>query len=100
MLLYGQPVSGVLEMAHTVVYYFEGRRNETIQVMLNPVSLESDFSFALLGPNGRSRYQIDETATGQPETFITTLDEDGTWGIVISEFFDEGGDYALTINRQ
>jgi len=100
MLVYGQPVSGVLEMAHTVVYYFEGLQNETIQVELEPVSLESDFAFALLGPNGRSRYQIDETATGHPETFITTLDENGTWGIVISEFFDEGGDYALTINRQ
>ena len=46
------------------------------------------------------RYQIDESSTGKPETFITTLDETGTWGLVISEFFDEGGDYALTINRQ
>lgn len=100
LMQFGQTVSGVLEMKHTVVYYFEGRQNETIQVELTPVSPESDFAFTVLGPNGRSRYQIDETATGHPETFITTLDEDGTWGIVISEFFDEGGDYALTINRQ
>lgn len=100
MLNYGQPVTGVLDMSHTIVYYFEGRIGETIQVELTPVSLESDFAFDLLGPNGRSRFQIDETATGHSETFITTLDEDGTWGIVIREFFDEGGDYALTINRQ
>ncbi|MBE2222982.1 MAG: PPC domain-containing protein [Anaerolineae bacterium] len=100
IIQYGQTVSGVLDMQHTVVYYFEGRRNETIQVELEPVSLESDFAFALLGPNGRSRHQIDEQSTGHPETFITTLDADGLWGIVISEFFDEGGDYALTINRQ
>lgn len=100
LMQYGQTVSGVLDMQHTVVYYFEGRENETIQVELEPVSPESDFSFGLLAPNGRSRYQIDETSTGSPETFITTLDETGTWGLVISEFFDEGGDYALTINRQ
>lgn len=100
LMQFGQTVSGVLEMNSTVVYYFEGHQNETIQVELTPVSPESDFALTLLGPNGRSRYQIDETATGHAETFITTLDEDGTWGIVISEFFAEGGDYALTINRQ
>jgi hypothetical protein len=100
LVQYGETVNGVVEMSHTVVYYFEGRQNETIQVELVPVSLESDFAFNLLEPNGRSRFEIDETATGHPETLITTLDEDGMWGIVISEFFDEGGDYALTINRQ
>ena len=100
VMAYGQTVSGVLDMQHTVVYYFEGRQNETIQVQLEPVSLESDFALTLVGPNGRSRYQIDEMATGHAETFITTLDENGLWGLVISEFFDEGGDYALTINRQ
>ncbi len=100
MMQYGQTVTGVLDMKHTVVYYFEGQQNETIQVELLPISLESDFALTILGPNGRSRYQIDETATGHPETFITVLDEDGMWGIVISEFFDEGGDYALTLSRQ
>jgi hypothetical protein len=100
LVQFGQTVNGVLEMQHTVVYYFEGRQNETIQVELDPISLESDFAFTLLGPNGRSRHQIDERSTGHPETFITTLDEDGLWGIVISEFFNEGGDYALTLNRQ
>jgi hypothetical protein len=100
LISYGQTITGALDMQHKVIYYFEGRQNETIQVQLEPVSLESDFAFTLVGPNGRSRHQVDETSTGYPETFITTLDEDGTWGIVISEFFDEGGDYALTINRQ
>ncbi len=100
MMEYGQTVSGVLDMRHTVVYYFEGQRNETVQLELLPITVESDFALTILGPNGRSRYQIDETATGHSETFITTLDEDGVWGIVISEFFDEGGDYALTLSRQ
>ncbi|MFO7682306.1 MAG: hypothetical protein R6X34_19880 [Chloroflexota bacterium] len=100
ILQFGEPVTGVLDMKQTVVYYFEGRQNETIQIELAPVSPESDFVFTLLGPNGRSRYQIDEESTGRPETVITTLDADGVWGIVVSEFFDEGGEYALTVSRQ
>jgi len=100
VLQFGQSVAGVLEMKHTVVYYFEGVQNDTIQIELAPISLESDFAFTLLAPNGRSRYQIDEEATGHTETLITTLDASGTWGIVVTEFFDEGGEYALTLNRQ
>lgn len=100
MLQFGEPVTGVLDMKQTVVYYFEGRQDETIQIELAPVSLESDLMFTLVGPNGRSRYKIDEESTGRAETVITTLDADGVWGIVVSEFFDEGGEYALTISRQ
>jgi hypothetical protein len=98
-LLFGETVTGSLDMGETAVYYFDARQNETIHIELSPISPESDFAFTLLGPNGRAVQQVDNESTGKPEAFATTLPESGLWGIVISEFFDEGGDYALTISK-
>ncbi|MBK8988548.1 MAG: hypothetical protein IPM39_21170 [Chloroflexi bacterium] len=99
VLAFGSPVSGTLEPKQSLVYYFDGSQNETITLDVTTETATSDFSLTLLSPNGRAYLRIDQGQAGEPESYTISLPENGRWGIVLSEFFDEGGRYTLTISR-
>ncbi|MBP6471177.1 MAG: PPC domain-containing protein [Chloroflexi bacterium] len=93
-------VSGVLEPDQSLVYYFDGLQNDTIHLELLTETASSDLALTLLSPNGRAYLRIDDGQAGQPENYTLTLPENGRWGIVVNEFFDEGGAFTLTVSRQ
>ncbi len=96
----GSAVSGVLEPEQSLVYYFDGLQNDTILLELLTETATSDLALTLLSPNGRAYLRIDDGQAGQPESYTLTLPENGRWGIVLNEFFDEGGAFTLTLSRQ
>ncbi|MCB8984192.1 MAG: hypothetical protein H6659_10220 [Ardenticatenaceae bacterium] len=96
----GSSVSGVLEPDQSVVYYFDGLQNETVHLDLTVETPGSDLAITLLGPDGRAYVRIDDGQAGQPESTTITLPENGRWGILIDEFFDEGGGYTLSAAPQ
>ena len=99
VLTFDSPVSGVLEPKQSIVYYFDGVQNETIRLDLATETTTSDFALTLLAPNGRAYLRVDDGQAGQPESYTLTLPENGRWGVILSEFFDEGGSYTLSVSR-
>jgi len=100
LLELGSSVSGVLEPGQSLVYYFDGLQNDTISFDLTVETPSSDLALTLLDPNGRAYMRLDEGQAGQPENSAVTLPENGRWGILIDEFFDEGGGFTLNVAAQ
>ncbi len=100
LLELGGSVAGVLEPDQSIVYYFDGQQNTTIRLELTAQTATSDLALTLLDPNGRAYVRVDEGQAGQPESYTLTLPENGRWGILIDEFFDEGGGYTLSVAPQ
>lgn len=100
VLTLGSSVSGVLEPDQSIVYFFDGLQNETIRLDLAVETATSDLAFTLLDPNDRAYVRVDGGQAGQSESYTITLPENGRWGILIDEFFDEGSSYTLTATSQ
>jgi hypothetical protein len=96
----GESQTGVLQPGQTLVFYFDGAQNETVRFDLAVGTPGSDFSLTILDPDGRAFARVDEGQAGDPESYTLLLPRNGRWGILLEEFFDEGGSYTLTLSRQ
>lgn len=99
-LTVGESQTGVLQPGQTLVFYFDGTQNETIRFDLAVGTPASDFNLTILDPDGRAFTRVDEGQAGEPESYSLLLPRNGRWGIMLKEFFDEGGSYTLTLSRQ
>jgi hypothetical protein len=97
-LRYGQPVRGSLARAQTVVWVFEAQAGDLIDVTLLPSDGRSDLAFMLQNPAGQTVLEVDEALAGSSEQLRRfALDTEGSWRIVVREFFDEAATYELVV---
>lgn len=98
---YGQPVQGSLTPAQMVVWEFAAQAGDVVDITLTPSDGRSDLAFVLQNPAGQTVLEVDEALGGGSEQLRQfTLDSDGSWRIVVREFFDETAVYELLINRR
>lgn len=100
VLSIGESNTGVLQPGQTLVFYFDGAHNETVRFDLAVGTATSDFSLTILDPDGRAFARVDEGQAGEPESYSLLLPRNGRWGVMLKEFFDEGGSYTLTLSQQ
>ncbi|MCP4359930.1 MAG: hypothetical protein GY796_18130 [Chloroflexi bacterium] len=99
-LTYGLPVQADLAPEQTVIWYFAAREGESINIRLEPTTTQADLRFVLVDPAGNPALTIDAADMGQPETSeLFMITEDGRWGILVEEFFDEAAVYTLTVSQ-
>jgi hypothetical protein len=97
---YGQTVTGTMAAGTRAAWSFNGRAGDVININLLSADRDSDFVIVLKDPAGNTAATVDDTLSGEAERlFAFALTADGTWQIIIQEFFDDGGQYELTLNE-
>jgi hypothetical protein len=95
---YSQTVTGTLAAGTRAAWTFNGRAGDVINISLLSADRDSDFVIVLKDPAGNTAATVDDTLSGEAERlFAFTLTADGSWQIIIQEFFDDGGHYELTL---
>lgn len=98
MIEAGTAVNQTLAPQQDVIWLFDAQEGDVIDIELIPINTDSDLILAIQDPNGVTTKMIDTGSAGESETLTDyLLMSDGTWGIVIKSFFDEGGKYQLNI---
>ncbi|MCA9979621.1 MAG: PPC domain-containing protein [Anaerolineales bacterium] len=97
-LLPNQTIEATLPSGRGAVWTFSGAEGDTISIELVPDSPEIDLVMSLRDPNDRPAVQVDDTLAGNPERLEAfTLTAEGTWLLVVQEYYDAGGNYTLTL---
>lgn len=98
---YGETAVGDLPPGAMVVWYFDGRTGDVINVALESTDANRDMLFYIIGPDGnRVREVDDQTAGGRELLSMFTLTADGQWGVVVGEFFGDAAPYVVTVERR
>jgi hypothetical protein len=99
-LSFGDSVTGVVHPGSASAWTFDAQQGDVMDIAVQPVDARSDLIIALLGPDGLAVVEVDENAAGGAESMTAfSIPLSGRWQIVISEFFDEGGGYELSLQR-
>lgn len=99
-LTYGQPVNGALTSGQSVLWQFEARRGDQINVTLSSTGAQGDLLFYLQTPEGVRLQKVDSADVGEEETASFSISADGTWGILVEEFFGDPASYQLIVERR
>ncbi len=96
-----QTFEATLPSGRGAVWTFSGSEGDKISIELSPGNPEMDLVLSLRDPNDRPTIQVDETLAGNPETLKTfTLTVEGTWLLVVQEYYDTGGSYTVTLTKE
>lgn len=99
-LNYNETVAGTLTPGQASVWLFAAAGGDVIDINLAATDGESDLLLALQDPDGRTVLNVDAGLSGEPESVDAfVVPTAGNWGIVVKEFFDEGGAYELALER-
>ena len=99
-LTYGESVSGGLLSEQRVIWYFDGQEGDAVDISLSATDARTDLLFYLYDPAGQHALDVDLAGAGEVEMVSNfQITQNGRWGIVIQEFFNEGGSYSLSLNK-
>lgn len=99
-LRYGDVITGALLPGQRTIWYFDAAEGDAIDISLTPAEAQMDVLFYLYDPRGQHALDVDMAGTGAAETLQDfRIPVNGRWGVVVQEFFNEGGGYTLTLNR-
>ncbi len=99
-LRYGDAITGALLPGQRTIWYFEAAEGDAIDISLTPADPRMDVLFYLYDPLGQHALDVDMTGTGEGESLRDfRIPANGRWGVVVQEFFNEGGGYTLTLNK-
>lgn len=100
VLQLGSPASDTLGPNQTNIWYFEGEAQDIVTIELSTVNSTADLAFDIVAPNGIRIRTVDEQTNGVAERLERfTLTEDGRWGIVVREFYNDGANYTLLVEE-
>jgi hypothetical protein len=93
-----QMIEATLPSGRGAVWTFTGAEGDNVSIELVPGNPEIDLVMSLRDPSDRPAVQVDDTLAGNPEVLDTfVLTAEGTWLLVVQEYYDAGGDYTLTL---
>lgn len=97
-LLYGDKKSETLNPSEAHAWFFEGRPEDQVRIVVRPLIDILDLEVWLFDPAIDRLAATDEFAAGDTETIEFTLPEEGQYLILIREFFGEAGDYEIELS--
>lgn len=98
---YGTTESGLLQANQTIVWYFEAKESDVIDIQVVPEDSNADLLFILYDPNGNQVRLIDSAQAGEMEQILAyPVMSDGRWSIVLKEFYGETANYTLTVDKR
>ena len=98
-LVQGDLVSGFLTPNRNHVWFFEGRAQEKVSIVLSPLN-EIDLFFSLLDTNGEPLATYDESFAGDIELIASfELPYTGKYQIVVQSFSQFDGGYTLSLDE-
>lgn len=96
----GTAVTENLGSNQTNIWYFDGSMGDIVTLELGNNNANADVAFDIVSPAGIRVRTVDEQVNGLGETLERfTLTEDGRWGVVVREFYNEGTTYTLLVER-
>lgn len=96
----GQEINGQLPANGTQTWVFEGNAGEMVSIILAPLDEQFDALLEVVGPEGTVLVNLDEGFSGDAEVVANLeLAVTGEYVIVVQEFNDRGGRYALSLNE-
>jgi hypothetical protein len=96
----GELVMETLAEGEQHAWTFEAVAGDVIDIFLSPVDTGMDMVLSLSAPDGSLLLdQLDKTSIDEDEEVLgLELDLDGEYTVIVEEFWDEPGDYALSVN--
>mgnify|MGYP001283857691 FL=1 len=99
-LAYGDAIIGTVAPGVAAAWAFEAQAGDVIDVEIQAGDSVSDLVAQLLGPDGLTAVEADQSSAGGDETIRAyALPVGGQWRIVIREFFGEAASYRLSLAR-
>ncbi len=100
VLRYGDSITSSLLPNQRVIWYFDAEEGEKVDITITPSEQQTDLLFYLYNPQMQHALDVDLQGNGQAEQLIGYLiPQNGRWGIVVQEFFNEGGSYTISLNQ-
>lgn len=96
----GTAVTDILGANQTNIWFFDGEAQQIVTIALSTESSTADLAFDIVAPNGNRIRTVDEQTNGITEQLAQfTLTENGRWGIVVREFYNDGANYSLLVEN-
>jgi hypothetical protein len=93
---FGETVQGSLDAGQTAVWTFVGTAEQAVTIILQPDE-DSDMALELQDEDGVILEASDNGFSGEEERIEGTLPIDGTYQIVVEEYWGEASTYELTL---
>jgi hypothetical protein len=97
-LLYGDKKSETLNNSEAHAWFFQGRSDDEVRVVVRPLIDILDLEVWLFDPAIERLTAKDEFAAGDTETLEFILPQEGQYLILVREFFGEAGGYEIELS--
>lgn len=95
---YGDSVSDILKAEEEHIWTFEGEAGDLVTIRVETESSDMDLVLSLEDAEGNSLSQADSNLSGMEEEIRNyELQDDGEYRIRVADFWEEGGDYTLSL---
>lgn len=97
-IIYGDRRQELLRKDEAHAWFFNGRMNDEVTILVTPLEPTLDLDVWLLDPNLQELVMQDENLAGEYELISSELPVDGQYLILVRDFFGEPGAYEISIN--
>jgi hypothetical protein len=99
-LAYGDSVSDELEPEEDHLWRFEGTEGDLVTILVETTSADMDLVLELEDADGAVLTTADDNLSGESEEISNyELSDTGDYFIRVTDFWDEGGPYTLSLER-
>ena len=96
----GEPVEGLLMEAQDHAWTLVAEGGEGVIITATPLADEIDLTLTVLDPDGIKLVDdLDDAFSGEAEEVVLELAEAGEYLILVSEYWEAEGGYALSVDR-
>ena len=100
VLVFGDAIATELLPDQRVIWYFDAQEGDRVNISVSPSAPQTDLLFYLYTPQKQHALDVDDQGAGEAEQLTQyQITENGRWGIVVQEFFGEGGTYTISLNK-
>ena len=100
ILYFGDSITSSLIPGQRVLWNFDAVEGDRVNIAVTPADAQSDFLFYLYDPDKQHVLDVDMKGVGEAELLSGfQVPRNGRWGIVVQEFFNEGGSYTISLSK-
>jgi hypothetical protein len=100
-LAYGITVTNTLAARESALWRIWAETDDVITIRLDPLEPDVDVVLVLQDPLANTIVEVDDELAGESEVIGGfKITADGQWRLLVKEFFNNQGDYTLTVERR
>jgi hypothetical protein len=95
----GEPVEGLLKEGQHHAWTFVAEGGEVVVITATPLADETDLTLTVIDPHGIKLVEdLDDAFSGDAEEWVLELAAPGAYLILVSEYWEAEGSYALSVD--